>query len=190
MSSKRLEIKLTTEKKGLKTIISGLGDFIEGTEIKDLIKKMQETLNCKIAKVKNNNELDGNQIENIREFLISNTSITNDMIFIEDETKQEEKNGHENNNVLDKINKKITLHFIKEGRASRTYIVGLKIFLDNDEKELMTKKLQKILGTNSVLNDEGDCGFNGNYINDTTKKSIIRNTILENPKITEDLIEF
>ncbi len=192
-TTKTLELKLVDEKGTTKTYIGGLSNFVEGSEIKDLTKKMQELLDKKMSKRKVENEIecgfDGNNIDSLKTFFLTNITITEDSISIVNEAENEKDNKKESN-PLDKINKKISLYYVKEKRASRTYIIGLKTFLKGDELQNLSKKLQKILGTNSIFNDDGECGFNGDYTSDTAKKTIIKNFILENTQISGDLIEF
>jgi hypothetical protein len=199
MSSKIIELKLVNEKDALKTYIGGLGNYVEGPEIKQFTKKLEEHLNAKMTKRKNGDDIEcgfeGDVRDKIKEFLLSNIQIDENSIKNEEannleKEKKEEKSTKKMTSVIDTINKKITLHFVKEKRTSRTYIVGLKNFIGESEMQTLSKKLQKSMGTNSLINEEGDCGFNGDYTADSAKKTIIRNCILENTSIQKDLLDF
>jgi translation initiation factor 1 (eIF-1/SUI1) len=58
----------------------------------------------------------------------------------------DEKN-EEDDDMFTEIDKKIFLQFFKEKRTSRTYIVGLHDFLDDDKIDLFVNKTKKNLGT-------------------------------------------
>jgi hypothetical protein len=199
MNPKNIELKLIYEKGEIKTYISGIGNYVEGSEIKQFTKKLEEHLNLKMSKRKNGDDIEcgfeGDVKEKIKEFLMNNIQIDENLILtgnIENEKKEEKpkKTTSISQSVLDNINKKITLHFVKEKRANRTYIVGLKNFITDLEMQTLTKKLQKSMGTNSIVNEDGDCGFNGDYTTDTAKKAIIRECILGNTNIQKDLLDF
>jgi hypothetical protein len=195
MNPKTIELKLVNEKDVVKTYIGGIGNYVEGSEIKQFLKKLEEHLNLKMTKRKNGDDIEcgfeGDIQEKIKEFLLSNIQIDENLIKIEDEKdKKEEKSSKKSVSVIDNINRKITLHFVKEKRTSRTYIVGLKNFIGEDEMQILSKKLQKSMGTNSTINADGDCGFNGDYTTDSAKKSIIKDCILGNSKIQKDLLDF
>jgi hypothetical protein len=194
MSSKTIELKLITEKDGIKTYIGGLGNYVEGPEIKQFLKKLEENLNLKMTKRKNGDDIecgfDGDIQDKIKEFLLNNIQIDEISIKMEDANEKEKKSSKKSASVIDNINKKITLHFVKERRTSRTYIVGLKNFINEAEMQTLSKKLQKSMGTNSIINEEGDCGFNGDYTTDSAKKAIIKDCILGNTNIQKDLLDF
>jgi hypothetical protein len=197
MSSKTINLKLINEKGEIKTYIGGLDNYIEGSEIKQFTKKLEEHLNLKMTKRKNGDDIEcgfeGDLRNRIKEFLMSNIQIDENLILLENcESDGENKSEKvkKSVSVIDNINKKITLHFVKEKRTSRTYIVGLKNFISETEMQILSKKLQKSMGTNSIINEEGDCGFNGDYTSDTVKKTIIRDCILGNTNIKRDLLDF
>jgi hypothetical protein len=187
---KKIILRTITEKNIIKTYIAKLDDFYEGVELKELLKKLEDHIGLKINKRKFNGEIEcgfeGSIIDNIKNFLLLNTNITENNIDINYEIviKTEKKDE-----IIDKINKKITLNSIKEKRTTRTYIVGLKDFMTKDEIDVFGKKLQKILGTNSIINN-GECGFNGDFTSDSSKKNIIKKYILENTNIAKELIVF
>jgi hypothetical protein len=195
--SKKIELKLINEKGEIKTYIGGLAFFVEdGSEIKAVVKKMQECLNAKTFKRKFENDVeigfDGDNVDQIKLFLTNNNIADLQSIVVNNQPVADVQEVKKELTALDKINKKISLHFMKEKRTCRTYIVGLKNFLNTDEIIVLSKKLQKILGTNSILNEEGDCGFNGDYTTDSSKKKIIKDFFLASAseKLTKDLFEF
>jgi hypothetical protein len=190
MSSKAIEIKLVDGK----TYISKLGNYVDSSDIKQFIKKLEEQLQSKMIKRNNGDEIesgfDGDKRTEIKEFIIKNINIEENCVFVKDDSNNKEKSDSEND-ILNKINKKIGLHFVKEKRTCRTYITGLKHFLNNDELEKTKKKLQKSLGSGAAANEDGDYGFNGDYTKDNSKKTIIKNIILEcNPLVPKDLFDF
>lgn len=170
--------------------ISGLHNFSDN--IKSFISELENDLNIKSFKYKTKNEiecgLECNDIVKIKKYLQEKLNINEKLIKYEE--PKENNDIKEKNNILDNINKKIKLHFVKEKRANRTYILGLKDFIKNDEFIILVKQIQKILGTNSNINENGDCGFNGDYTNDITKKNIIRDLLLKNTSISKDIIDF
>lgn len=179
-----IELKYTENK----TCISGIGNFVIGDDIKNFVKNLGEYLNLEPSKKRVEKEIeccfDGDCRIKIKEFLVTQMNILENLIRIKDDTIKKD------NTILDKINKKISLHFVKERKTSRTYITNLKNFLDNNELELLKKNLQKLLGSGSTINEDGDYGFNGDYTNDTDKKVIIKTCILKNSKINKDLFDF
>jgi hypothetical protein len=133
---------------------------------------------------------DGDNKDKIKDFILNNIKIDENLIKIHEVEKQEQSEKTENN-ILEIINKKISLQFVKVNkRIGHTYIKGLKNFLNEEELETTKKNLQKSLGTNSCANEDGDYGFNGDYISDSAKKTIIKTCILKNPKIHKDLFDF
>lgn len=73
------------------------------------------------------------------------------------------------NNILNLLDKKIVLKFMKEGKTSRTYIIGLdRFFTKQDELDKFCKDLQKMLGTSflkrTVENNQNHYGYAGNHI--------------------------
>lgn len=194
--NKILVLKLVLEKKSVKTYIGGLNEFIDGSEIKNFTKKLQEHLNSKLIKRKVDDEIecgvDGNCIESIRQFALTNLSLSESNIQVQDETLNDTEDKIENLGgiILDKINKKITLNSFKEKRTTKTYLVGLSDFLSKEEMNSFGKKLQKKLGTSFIVKENGDCGFSGDYTSDSSKKNKIRDFIVKNTDISKDLIQF
>ena len=178
-----------------KTFMSGLNNHIEGPEIKQFIKNLEEKLKSKAMKKKINDDIETyfeNDYRNeIKNFILENSSIEENMIDLKEDINIQTTETTDNN-IIDIINKKISLHHMKEKRTCRTYITGLKDFLNEEELDATKKKLQKALGTNSNVNENGDYGFNGNYTKDNSKKIIIKNCILEcnKSKIKTNLFDF
>ena len=64
--------------------------------------------------------------------------------------------------IIDNMANLITLRYIKDGKASRTYIEGLKYFYNSDEVKKITKEIQKKLSTGYFSNGDSH-GFNGEH---------------------------
>jgi translation initiation factor 1 (eIF-1/SUI1) len=89
--------------------------------------------------------------------------------------------------LLNLIDRRIKLRFIKEKKASRTYIEGLDKFFEIDKIKTMVKTIQKKLSTgyNSNSDEDGNIishGFNGDH------KERIKKFLVEDYKIPEDKI--
>ncbi len=72
-------------------------------------------------------------------------------------------------NILAKIDRKIIIKFMKEGKTSRTYIFGLDQYIYNKDDILkFIKPLQKSIGTSLIEKLDEDnklvFGFGGNHI--------------------------
>jgi translation initiation factor 1 (eIF-1/SUI1) len=82
-----------------------------------------------------------------------------------DENNFEKNKEINNNDSLQNLNKLITLRYIKDGKASRTYIDGLELFFDNDNTlNKLLKDIQKRLSTGYFKNKEtNNHGFNGDH---------------------------
>lgn len=86
----------------------------------------------------------------------------------------------QDNDLLKKIDQKIILKFMKEGKTSRTYIIGIHSYFKSEEDtNKFMKNLQKKLGT-SYLKKNVDgiphFGFCGDHI-DKICEEIIKNNI-------------
>jgi hypothetical protein len=79
---------------------------------------------------------------------------------------------------------------LKEKNKNKTFLTNINFFMEKDEIQIFCKKLQKILGSSSRLNQDGDCGFSGDYTTDTSKREIIKKFILENTKISKQNLDF
>jgi hypothetical protein len=69
-------------------------------------------------------------------------------------------------------------------------LTNINVFLEKQDMQNFCKKLQKVLGSSSILNADGDCGFSGDYTTDSSKREIIKKFILDNTKITKEHIDF
>lgn len=179
-----------------KTYVRNLQDHINNMGIS--IKKIEDAFNVKSHKrtLEKQFECCFDLIDSVKfeEYLVNDFNINKDNIKILSKSNQicdsaEEKKKKEKN-ILNKINKKINLQFVKEKNKNKTFLSNISIFLEEPEMKTFCKKLQKILGSSSTQNQEGDCGFSGDYTTDTSKKEIIKKFILENTKITKEYIDF
>ena len=92
--------------------------------------------------------------------------------------------------VLDQVNRKIKLNSMKVKNKNRTFIVNLQYFVNKDEMEKICVNIKKKLGSSYTINEEGDCGFSGNYTEDNSKKDIIKKEILKTVEIPTRVFEF
>jgi len=92
-------------------------------------------------------------------------------------------------NILEQIDRKLTIKYMKEGKASRTYIYGLMSYI-NSEEDIMKhmKKLQKSMGTSLFKtyddNNKIIVGFGGEHIR-TIYEYIIKNNICPEKDISK-----
>ena len=89
--------------------------------------------------------------------------------------------------ILNLIDRRIKLRFMKEKRASRTYIEGLEKFFDEEKIKIMTKVIQKKLSTGyTTKSDENNIvlghGYNGDH------KERIKKYLVEDYNIPADKI--
>ena len=89
--------------------------------------------------------------------------------------------------ILNLIDRRIKLRFMKEKRASRTYIEGLEKFFDEEKIKIMTKVIQKKLSTGyTTKSDENNIvlghGYNGDH------KERIKKYLVEDYNIPDDKI--
>lgn len=194
MTENKIELYSETEKDVKKVFIRNLHHHVE--DMKTTIKNIEEKLNLKSGKRKVDSELecyfDCSDPEIIKEYLTKDLNIDEKNIKIvgETEKKEDDKKKEKEKMLLNKINKKISMQFIKEGNKNKTFLTNINIFLEKQELQIFCKKLQKILGSSSTINADGDCGFSGDYTIDTFKREIIKKFILDNTKITKEYIEF
>ena len=92
------------------------------------------------------------------------------------ETESDFSSNHESDNdmsttqnLLSQIDRKLILKFMKEGKASRTYILGLEGYLKQDEQLTLMKDIQKKLGTSLLKKMTEDnkpiYGLGGDHVN-------------------------
>jgi len=91
-----------------------------------------------------------------------------------------------NDDLLKKIDQKIVLKFMKEGKTSRTYIIGIHSYFKSEEDTIkFMKNLQKKLGTSylkKMVDDVPHFGFGGEHI-DKICEEIIKNNIAKKHEI-------
>ncbi len=90
-------------------------------------------------------------------------------------------------NILYEIDKHIRLRFLKEGRASRTYIEGLEGFFTDEQVKTIASSIKKTLSTGYLCKtDENGVivahGYNGDHI-ERIKKILIEKYNVPNDKI-------
>ena len=88
-------------------------------------------------------------------------------------------------NILAELDKKIRLKFIKEGKASRTYIIGLESFFSEDMVQTIVQRIKKSISTSyfKKVEDERIChGYNGDH------RIRIRKILVDDYKIPTDKI--
>ena len=92
------------------------------------------------------------------------------------ETESDFSSNHESDNdmsttqnLLSQIDRKLILKYMKEGKASRTYILGLEGYLKQDEQLTLMKDIQKKLGTSLLKKMTEDnkpiYGLGGDHVN-------------------------
>jgi len=176
---------------GNKVFIKNLSDIAEN--IKDEIANIENTLQKKINKVKSkegikccfeSEDITGD-IEKLRNMFgnIKMEENTNNTETEGDEERKKEKN------ILNKISKKITLFYLKEGNKNKTILKNIGLFMEKTEIIQFAKKMQKMLGSSCIIDDNNDCVFSGNYTTDTAKKEMIRKFIFENTKLEKEIVE-
>lgn len=84
-------------------------------------------------------------------------------------------------NILNQIDRKLIIKYMKEGKSSRTYIYGLSSYIDSEDQIMNhAKKIQKSLGTSILKRHDDDnkiiIGFGGEHIR-TIYEYIIKNNI-------------
>lgn len=188
-----INIKSYIEDKTTKTTVEGLDNL---DNLKDFLKNLQLKLNTKYSKKTNNGIIlccfDGDIGNVIKQYIIENTTIDESKINIQPVIITSNNNDKDNVvcNEFEKINKKISLTYIKEKRTGRTYIYGLNKFVIADKIKQLNNDFKKILGANSNIDSGGNIGFNGDYTNDNSKKTIIRNYLIETLQIDHSVINF
>lgn len=79
------------------------------------------------------------------------------------------ENIKSSDNLLSQIDRKIILKFMKEGKNTKTYIIGLEGYLKDDEQLIFIKEIQKKLGTSLLKKITEDkkpiYGLGGDHIN-------------------------
>ena len=82
-----------------------------------------------------------------------------------DDSNSDNSNSDNSKETLRQIDKLITLRYIRDGKASRTYLDGLEFFFTNEEElNKLIKDIQKKLSTGYFKNKENNNhGFNGDH---------------------------
>lgn len=175
-----------------KIIVKNLQDHTDN--LKNTIKNIEEILVTKSSKNKNANEclFEKINIDALKKYLIENLKIDEKDINIFSPEKEQclDEQKKKEKLVLNKINKKIGLQLVKEKNKNKTFLTNINYFIDKNEIAIFCKKLQKILGSSSTINQEGDCGFSGDYTTDTAKKEIIKKFIFDNAEIKKENLDF
>ena len=95
-----------------------------------------------------------------------NKNINNDdnkSLEIGSESDDSENTNKDNTKeVINNMTNLVTLRYIKDGKAARTYIEGLQFFFTTVEVKTIAKDIQKKLSTGYFSNGESH-GFNGDH---------------------------
>ena len=79
------------------------------------------------------------------------------------ESDASESENANSNNILQDMTNLITLRYIKDGKAARTYIYGLELFVTTPEEVIkIAKEIQKKLST-GYFNQNNSHGYNGDH---------------------------
>jgi hypothetical protein len=188
-----LEICVEISVENNKLLVKNLQEYSDN--MKNTIKDIEETFNVKSIKKKNFDECCFEELnaEKFKTYLSENLKIKEEnikIIYIANEQDEQEEQKKREKLILSKINKKIGFQLLKEKNKNKTFLTNINLFMEKDEIQILCKKLQKILGSSSILNQDGDCGFSGDYTTDTSKREIIKNFILENTKISKQNLDF
>ena len=104
----------------------------------------------------------------------------------ESESKSNSESELGEENLLTKIDQKIILKFMREGKTSRTYIIGIhNYFKKEEELNTFIKSLKKKLGTSlfeKTVDYISHYGFAGNHI-DKIYEELIKNNIAKKHEI-------
>lgn len=96
--------------------------------------------------------------------------------------------NNNNSNILDELDKRIEIRFLKEKKTSRTYIIGLEGFIEQKKDlEKITEKMKKKFATSLLEKtlDDGRVAFG--LSGDHTKK--VKEYLINEIKIPEDKIQ-
>jgi translation initiation factor 1 (eIF-1/SUI1) len=89
-------------------------------------------------------------------------------------------------NILNEIDKHIRIRFLKEGRASRTYIEGLEGFFTTEQVKEIINNIKKSLSTGYFCKNEDNNishGYNGDHM------ERIRKILVDKYKVPSDKIK-
>lgn len=136
----------------------------------------------------NTNDLSDNDFSDNNDNDFSDNE-SNDLNKDKDFNKDDDFDENTDTNILEQIDRKLIIKYMKEGRASRTYVYGLMSYI-NSEEDIMKhmKKLQKSMGT-SLFKTYDDkkkiiIGLGGEHIR-TIYEYIIKNNICPENEISK-----
>jgi translation initiation factor 1 (eIF-1/SUI1) len=89
--------------------------------------------------------------------------------------------------ILNLIDRRVKLRFMKEKKASRTYIEGLEKFFDVETIKTLTKVIQKNLSTGYTCKTDDSTGVIGHGYNGDHKERI-KQLLITKYNIPEDKI--
>ena len=89
------------------------------------------------------------------------------------------------NNILNSIDRNLSIKYIKIGRNSRTYLTGIKSYItENDKLQEFVKKLKKQLGSGGLIDkEENVVSFQGDHTH-KIYEYIIKNNICPKHEIS------
>jgi len=95
------------------------------------------------------------------------------------------QNTQNSANILQSIDRNLSIKYIKNGRNSRTYLSGIKSYIiENDKLEDFVKKLKKQLGSGGLIDkEENVVSFQGDHTH-KIYEYIIKNNICPKHEIS------
>jgi translation initiation factor 1 (eIF-1/SUI1) len=115
---------------------------------------------------------------NISDFSDSDESVKDTKSEMSDFDETDLENTQNPNNILQSIDRNLSIKYIKNGRNSRTYLSGIKSYItDNDKLDDFVKKLKKQLGAGGLIDkEENVVSFQGDHTH-KIYQYIIKNNI-------------
>jgi translation initiation factor 1 (eIF-1/SUI1) len=122
---------------------------------------------------------------NISDFSDSEESFKDTKSEMSDFDEADLENTQNPNNILQSIDRNLSIKYIKNGRNSRTYLSGIKSYItDNDKLDDFVKKLKKQLGAGGLIDkEENVVSFQGDHTN-KIYQYIIKNNICPKHEIS------
>ena len=122
---------------------------------------------------------------NISDFSDSDESIKDTKSEMSDFDEADLENTQNPNNILQSIDRNLSIKYIKNGRNSRTYLSGIKSYItENDKLDDFVKKLKKQLGAGGLIDkEENVVSFQGDHTN-KIYQYIIKNNICPKHEIS------
>ena len=122
---------------------------------------------------------------NISDFSDSDESIKDTKSEMSDFDEEDLENTQNPNNILQSIDRNLSIKYIKNGRNSRTYLSGIKSYItENDKLDDFVKKLKKQLGAGGLIDkEENVVSFQGDHTN-KIYQYIIKNNICPKHEIS------